>query len=286
MIKTKSICAAFVMALALTGMGALPATAQEAGAETVIAKQAWTFGGLFGTYDKHQLQRGFQVFKEVCASCHSANLLTYRNLAEDGGPEFSDAQVKALAATYKISDRTVKGGTRPATPADHWPPPFATEQDGRDANGGSLPPDFSVIAKARGIEEPFPWWVLDYFTAYQEGGPDYIHALLTSFVEPAPAGVQLPPGKHFNKIFPGHAISMPPPLTDGLVMYTVGKGEQPVPMTVDQYSKDVSAFLMWLSEPHLIARKEAGFRVMLFLIVFAGLMYLVKRRLWSSVEGH
>jgi ubiquinol-cytochrome c reductase cytochrome c1 subunit len=286
MIKSKNICAAFVMAIAIAGMGALPAVAQDTAAEPTIAKQAWTFGGLFGTYDKNQLQRGFQVFKEVCSSCHSANLLAFRNLSEEGGPNFSEAQVKALAATYKIPDPTLPDGERTAVPADHWPNPFVSEQDARNANGGIVPPDFSVLAKARGIEEPFPWWVLDYFTVYQEGGPDYIHALLTSFRPNPPAGFQLPAGKFYNDVYPGHAIGMPPPLTDGLVAYTVAEGQQPVPLTMDQYSKDVSAFMMWLAEPGLDARKEAGFRVLLFLVVFAGLMFMVKRRVWSKVEGH
>jgi ubiquinol-cytochrome c reductase cytochrome c1 subunit len=274
------------MAVAMTGTGALPASAQDATAEPAIAKQAWTFGGLFGTYDKHQLQRGFQVFKEVCSSCHSANLLAFRNLSEEGGPNFSEAQIKALAATYKIADPTLPGGQRTAVPADHWPNPFASEQDARDANGGIVPPDFSVLAKARGVEEPFPWWVLDYFTVYQEGGPDYIHALLNGFRPSAPSGFQLPTGKYYNVVYPGHAIGMPPPLSDGLVHYTPAQGEPPVPLTTDQYSKDVAAFMMWLSEPGLDARKEDGFRVLLFLVLFAGLMFAVKRRIWSKAEGH
>jgi ubiquinol-cytochrome c reductase cytochrome c1 subunit len=285
MIKTKNICAALVMAVALAGAGALPATAQDHGG-TEIAKQKWTFGGIFGTYDRNQLQRGFQVFKEVCSSCHSANLLAFRNLAEPGGPEFTDTQVKALAATYQVTDPTATGGKRPAVPADHWPAPFATEQDARDANGGALPPDFSVLAKARGVEDPFPNWILNYFTAYQEGGPDYIHALLNGYHDAPPAGFTLPEGKYYNDVFPGHAISMPPPLSDGLVTYVPAAGQQPVPLTREQYSKDVAAFMMWMAEPGLIARKETGFRVLLFLIVLAGAMYLVKRRVWTTVEGH
>jgi len=164
-------------------------------------------------------------------------------------------------------------------PADRWPSPFATEQDARDANGGALPPDFSVIAKARGIHKPFPFWVFNYITAYQEGGPDYIYNLLTNYHDEAPEGVSIPDGKFYNAFFTGNAISMPPPLSDGLVTY-----EDPnVPQTVDQYAEDVSAFLMWVADPHLVSRKELGFKVLIVLALFAGLMYLVKRKVWSSV---
>jgi ubiquinol-cytochrome c reductase cytochrome c1 subunit len=230
MIDPKSIFAAAMMALALV---APAAAAQEGHAVPEIAKQNWSFGGVFGTYDENQLQRGFQVFREVCASCHSARLLAFRNLSEPGGPGFSEAQVKALAAEYTIADPTVEGGERPAVAADRWPSPFATEQDARDANGGSYPPDFSVIAKARGTTQPFPWWIANYFTAYQEGGPDYIHALLNGYVDPAPEGVELPEGKYYNTYFPGHAIGMAPPLADELVAYEEGEGGA-VPMTVEQ----------------------------------------------------
>ncbi len=279
MIKFTTVFAALTLAVGL----ASPALAQEH--ETPqIELQNWTFAGVFGTYDEHQLQRGFQVFKEVCSSCHSANLLAFRNLSEEGGPSFTEAQVKALAATYDIADPEAEGGAHKGTAADHWPAPFATEKDARDANGGALPPDMSVLAKARGTKQPFPWWILNYFTAYSEGGPDYIHALLNGYVDPPPDGFVLPEGKHYNTYFPGHAIGMPPPLTDGQVTYAQAEGGAAVPLTVEQYSKDVSAFLMWVAEPHLIARKETGFKVILFLILFAGMMYLVKRKLWSNVE--
>jgi ubiquinol-cytochrome c reductase cytochrome c1 subunit len=280
MIDPKSIFAAALMALALV---APAAAAQEGHAVPEIAKQNWSFGGVFGTYDENQLQRGFQVFREVCASCHSARLLAFRNLSEPGGPGFSEAQVKALAAEYTIADPTAEGGERLAVAADRWPSPFATEQDARDANGGSLPPDFSVIAKARGTTQPFPWWIANYFTAYQEGGPDYIHALLNGYVDPAPEGSEMPDGKYYNTYFPGHAIGMAPPLADELVAYEEGEGGA-VPMTVEQYSQDVSAFLMWVADPHMVSRKETGFRVLLFLILFAGLMWATKNRLWKGIE--
>jgi ubiquinol-cytochrome c reductase cytochrome c1 subunit len=272
-----------VAAMAMVLGTALPASAQQGEAE--IQRQNWSFGGAFGTFDKNQLQRGFQVFKEICSNCHGAHLLAFRNLSEKGGPEFSEAQVKALAATYTIADPDAEGGSRPGVAADHWPDPFPTDQDARDANGGAIPPDMSVLAKARSIETPFPNWLLNYVLPYQEGGPDYIHALMLGYSDEVPEGVTIPEGKFYNAVYPGHAIGMPPPLSDGAVTYGEGEeGETPVPQTADQYARDVSAFLMWVAEPHMVDRKEAGFRVILFLILFAGLMWVVKRRVWSRVE--
>jgi ubiquinol-cytochrome c reductase cytochrome c1 subunit len=280
-----------ILAAGLIGLGlaALPASSQE---PEPIVKQHWSFAGPFGTFDKNQLQRGFQVFKEVCSNCHSARLLAFRNLSEPGGPEFSEAQVKALAATYEIADPDAEGGTRAGLPSDHWPSPFASEQEAKDANGGVAPPDMSVLAKARGLEDKFPDWVFNFFTTYAEGGPDYIHALLNGYHDEVPADAknadgspfELPEGKYYNDVFPGHAIGMPPPLSDEQVQYAAGADGSTVPLTVEQYSKDVASFLMWVAEPHLNANKTAGFRVVTFLILFAVLMWLVKNRLWSRVE--
>jgi ubiquinol-cytochrome c reductase cytochrome c1 subunit len=279
---TKTLFGALALGLA---MMMSPVSAAESGHSVPeITKQSWTFGGVFGTFDRMQLQRGFQVFKEVCASCHSANLLAFRNLAEPGGPEFTEGQVKALAAEYQIADAGVEGGARAGVAADRWPAPFANEQEARAANGGAMPPDFSVIAKARTTTQPFPWWILNYVTAYSEGGPDYMHALLLGYEETPPEGVEIPDGKYYNHYFPGHAIGMPPPLSDGAVDYGDAENGSTVPETADQYARDVSAFLMWVAEPHLVARKEAGFGVMLFLFLFAGVMYLVKRRLWANAH--
>ncbi|MDB5613055.1 MAG: cytochrome c1 [Devosia sp.] len=279
-------------ALALLAGLAAPAIAQDHSTPH-IEKESWSFAGIFGTYDQNQLQRGFQVFREVCSSCHSARLLSFRNLAEEGGPSFSEEQVKALAAEYEVADATADGGVRKAVPADRWPGPFATEQDARDANGGSLPPDFSVLAKARGITDAFPFWVFNYFTGYSEGGPDYIHALLNGYHEEVPESAphnvdgtpfELPEGKYYNDFFPGHAIGMAPPLQDGQVSYEVAEGEAEVPLTVQQYSHDVAAYMMWVAEPHLAGRKQTGFVVLLFLFGFAALMYMTKRRIWQGIE--
>jgi len=280
MLNTKTLLAA----LALVAGIATPVLAQDSHATPTIEKQSWSFAGIFGTYDQNQLQRGFQVFREVCSSCHSARLIAFRNLAEEGGPGFSEEQVKALAAEYEVTDPTAEGGVRTAVPADRWPSPFATEQDARDANGGALPPDFSVLAKARGVKEEGLWWVLNYFTGYSEGGPDYIHALLNGYHDEAPEGFELAEGKYYNDYFPGHAIGMAPPLSDEQIAYEVAEGQAEVPLTVQQYSTDVAAFMMWMAEPHLAGRKQTGFVVLLFLVLFAGLMYATKRRIWQGIE--
>jgi ubiquinol-cytochrome c reductase cytochrome c1 subunit len=279
MFNTKTILAAVAL---LAGFAA-PAIAQDHSTPH-IEKQSWSFAGIFGTYDENQLQRGYQVYREVCSSCHSARLIAFRNLSEEGGPGFSEEQVKALAAEYEIADATTDTGTRPAVAADRFPKPFATDQDARDANGGAIPPDFSVLAKARGVTDAFPFWIFNYFTGYSEGGPDYIHALLNGYHAEAPHDFELAEGKYYNDYFPGHAIGMAPPLQDGQVTYEVLEGQTAVPETVDQYSKDVAAFMMWMAEPHLAGRKQTGFVVLLFLVGFAGLMYLTKRRIWQGIE--
>lgn len=286
MIKITTIVAAGLIALGL----AAPAMAQEH--ETIqVQRQPWSFAGIFGKYDEHQLQRGFQVFREVCANCHGAKLLAFRNLEEEGGPGFSEEQVKALAAEYTVNDPDTAEGTRKGLPSDRWP---GTGQSAADqiAAFGIVPPDLSVMAKARSIASPFPQWVFNYFTTYSEGGPDYIHALLTGYEETPPEGASVPEGKFYNHIFPGHAIGMPPPLANGSVKYQTGVADDPnTPndeslrdATLEEASTDVSAFLMWVAEPHLNSQKAAGFRVITFLILFAVLMWFVKQRLWRNVE--
>jgi ubiquinol-cytochrome c reductase cytochrome c1 subunit len=245
---------------------------------------SWSFAGPFGHFDPAQLQRGLKVYREVCAACHGLRYVAFRNLAEEGGPMFTPAQVAVIASEYQVTDGPNDAGEmfqRPGRPADRFPSPFPNEQAARAANGGAYPPDLSLIAKARGFERGFPWFVLDAFTQKQELGPDYLHALLTGYVEP-PAGTPPGlPGLHYNKYFPGHWIAMPKPISDGQVEYTDG-----TPATVDQYATDLGAFFMWTAEPHLTARKRMGFMVMIFLGVFAVLMYLTKKKVWSTVPGH
>ena len=252
-------------------------------------KNDWTFAGPFGTFDKTQLQRGFKVYREVCSSCHSMGLVSFRNLAQPGGPGFTEGQVKALAASYKVKDGPNDAGEmfeRDGRAADRWPSPFPNKQAAAAANGGAIPPDFSVIAKARSYSRGFPLFLIDMFTQYQEHGVDYISALLQGYSEET-HGVEVPAGKYYNTYYPGNVIAMPKPLNDGQVEYPKGADGRPqAPETVAQYSKDVAAFLMWAAEPKLEQRKETGFRVILFLIVLAGLFYFTKKKIWSRVEGH
>ena len=268
------------MLASLSVVGVRPAGAQEAEAPPL---QRWSFSGPFGLYDTVQLQRGFKVYREVCSACHSLKLVAFRNLSDPGGPSFSEAQAATVAAGFQVTDGPNDKGEmfqRPGKISDNFPPPFANDQAARAALGGKLPPDMSVLAKARGYERGFPWFIFEAFTDYQEGGPDYIHALLNGYTDP-PAGFSLPPGGQYNKYFPGYAIGMPKPLSDGQVEYTDG-----TPATVDQYSRDVAAFLMWAAEPTLDARKRLGFQVMMFLIVFTALLYFTKRRVWHAVHHH
>jgi ubiquinol-cytochrome c reductase cytochrome b/c1 subunit len=256
----------------------VPVNAQEH--QVPPPAQTWSFAGPFGKYDEAQLQRGFKIYREVCSSCHSLNLVSFRNLAEPGGLGFSEAQAEQIASEYKINDLDDTGQptTRAGRPADHFPPPFPNELAAKAANGGTAPPDMSTLAKARTYQRGFPWFVFDIFTQYQEQGPDYIHAILNGYRDPPP-DFKLPPGGHYNEYFPGHNIAMPPPLQDGQVTYDDGS-----PQTLAQYSEDIAAFLMWAAEPHMIARKRIGFQVMLFLIVLSVLLYFTKKKVWHEVE--
>lgn len=239
----------------------------------------WSFAGPFGKYDKAQLQRGLKVYKEVCSACHSMELVPYRTLTALG---YSEEQVKAFAAEYEVEDGPNADGemfTRKAVPSDYFPSPFPNTEAAAAANGGAAPPDFSLIAKARGVERGFPTFIFDIFTQYQEGGPDYIYSLLTGYQEP-PEGVEVPEGTHFNPYFVGSAsLAMAPPISDDQVTYDDG-----TPQTLDQYAKDVSAFLMWAAEPHLEDRKRTGFMVMVFLAIFTALVYLTKKSVYANKE--
>ena len=239
----------------------------------------WSFAGPFGTYDKGQLQRGLKVYKEVCAACHSMKRVPFRALEELG---YNEAQVKAFAAEYEVQDGPNADGemfTRPGLPSDYFPSPFPNDVAAAAANGGAAPPDFSLIAKARAVERGFPTFVFDIFTQYAESGPDYIHALLTGYDETPPEGMEIPEGTYYNPYFnAAKSLAMPKPINDDAVTYDDGS-----PQTVEQYSRDVSAFLMWAAEPHLEARKQTGFNVMVFLVLFAGLVYMTKRKIWAAV---
>jgi ubiquinol-cytochrome c reductase cytochrome b/c1 subunit len=268
------------VALALV---ALTGAAQAAEPIPQPARQSWSFAGPFGQFDRAQLQRGFQVYREVCAQCHSLRYVSFRNLMQPGGPAFTEAQARALAAEYQITDGPDDSGEmlqRPGRLSDPMPAPAPNDQALRARFGGALPPDLSVITKARGYEVGLVGALLDFFRQYQEHGSDYMYALLLGYEKP-PAEAKLPETLFWNRYFPGHRIAMRPPLTDELVTYSDGS-----PETAEQYARDVTAFLAWAAEPHLEARKRIGFQVMIFLLVFAGLVYFTKKKVWSEAEGH
>ncbi len=246
-------------------------------------RQSWTFAGPFGKFDEAQLQRGFMVYKTVCANCHSMKYLSFSELASPGGPGFTEGQVKALAATYQVGDINTETGDaiqRPGLPSDHFPWNFPNEQAARAALHGALPPDMSRLEKARGYSRGFPQFVLDMlpYPMYQEHGADYIYGVLTHY-DKTPDGIEIPDGQYYNPNVPGRKFAMPPPLSDGLVPYTDGS-----PQTVDQYARDVTAFLAWTADPHLTERHEMGLKVIVFLLIFAVLMYYTKKKVWSDVE--
>jgi ubiquinol-cytochrome c reductase cytochrome c1 subunit len=242
-------------------------------------EEKWSFAGLFGKYDKGQLQRGLKVYKEVCSACHGMKRVAFRTLEDLG---YTEAQVKAFAAEYEVQDGPNGDGemfTRKAVPSDYFPSPFANDEAAAAANGGAAPPDFSLIAKARGTERGFPQFVIDMFIPYQEGGVDYIHSLLTGYQEP-PAGIEVAEGTHFNPHFiAGISLAMAKPISDDQVTYDDG-----APQTVDQYARDVSAFLMWAAEPHLEQRKRMGFMVIIFLLGLTALVWMTKRAIYAGKD--
>lgn len=265
-------------ALSLAAAGA--SRAEDAHETPKPPEQKWSFSGPFGTFDRAQLQRGFQVYREVCSNCHSLSI-PFRTLAEPGGPEFTQAQVKALAAEYKVKDGPNDAGEmfeRPALPSDKIPYAFDNPQAAAAAIG-AYPPPMRVLAKARTYERGFPLFLWDIVTQYQEQGQDYIYAILNGYEEP-PAGVTIDPGLNYNKYMPGHKIAMAKPLSDDQVTYTDGS-----PQTVDQYARDVVSFLSWAADPTLEERKRIGFRVMIFLGVFFVLLLYVKKKLWSEYDA-
>ena len=224
----------------------------------------WTFQGLFGKFDRASLQRGYQVYTEVCASCHSMRLLSYRNLGEKGGPEFSIEQVKAIAANFEVTDGPNEEGemfTRPGRPSDRFVSPYPNIQAATAANGGAYPPDMSVLVKSR------------------KGGADYIYSVLMGYEEP-PTGMKLDEGVYYNKYMEGQKIKMSNPLSDGIVTYSDGTES-----TEAQMAKDVTTFLTWAAEPTLEQRHKMGVRVIIFLIIFTTLVYLSMRRLWSRIDS-
>lgn len=274
-----------VFALAAASM---PLVAYAAGEAVHIERQPWSFAGFFGRFDQNQLQRGFHVYKEACAQCHGVSRLAFRNLAQPGGPVFNEDGVKGLAATYQVTDGPNDEGQmfkRPGRLSDRIPPPYANEKEARAVHNGAYPPDLSLITKARGIEYhgslfAHPFHLLkDIATGYQEAGADYVHAILTGYADP-PADFKMADGMQYNKAFPGHQISMPPPLLEGSSI----KYEDGTPATVDQMARDVVAFLHWAGDPKQDERKRMGLLVMLYLLITAVLLYFAKKRIWSGAH--
>lgn len=254
MIKTAKLALAVVAGVAL----ATPALA--AGGSVKLKEVDWSFKAPFGTYDKAELQRGFQVYKEVCAACHSLERIAFRNLEDIG---FSEDEVKAIAAAYEVEDGPDADGemfTRPARQSDYFPGPYENENQGRAANNGAFPPDLSLIAKAR------------------MGGANYTYSVLVGYTD-APAGHVVPEGMSYNAYFPGHNIAMPKPLNDEQVTYADG-----TKASVEQMSHDVTAFLMWAAEPKLEERHGLGFKVMIFLTILTILFYFTNRKIWAPVK--
>ena len=229
-----------------------------------LLKVDWSFKSFFGKFDRASLQRGYQVYNEVCASCHSLKYLSYRNLSEKGGPEFSEAEAKAIASNFEVTDGPDSTGemfTRPARLSDKFVKPYANEEEAKTVNGGAYPPDMSVLVKARA------------------GGADYIYSLLLGYEDP-PANVKLDEGVYYNKYMYGNKIKMSAPLSDDLVEYSDG-----TKATTEQMSKDVVNFLMWAAEPHLEQRHKFGFRVIIYLVIISILVYFSMKKIWSRIES-
>jgi cytochrome c1 len=251
-----------LLALAAAVVIGLPLAAQPAAAaegEVELKHADWSFDGVFGVYDRDALRRGYKVYKEVCAVCHSMEYVSFRNLMEPGGPEFSEGQVKALAADIVVVDGPDSSGEmfeRPGEPKDRFPSPYPNPEASAAALGAAAP-DLSLMTKAR------------------PGGPNYVYSLLTGYEE-APEGFELAAGS-YNIYFPGHQIAMPPPLSDGQVDYEDG-----TPNTVEQMAKDVTHFLMWTAEPRLEQRHRIGFQVMIYLVLLSGFLWFAMRKVWSD----
>jgi cytochrome c1 len=258
------------------GLGVSQASLAATGDALAPKDVHWSFEGPFGHYDRGALERGFQVYKEVCSACHSLNRVAFHDLVtppEDktDGIGFTEAQAKAIAASYKVpagpndkGETTDSSGnplTRAGTLADYFPPPFPNEEAARTANSGALPPDLSLIVKAR------------------DGGPQYVYSIITGFHRAPPAGFKVLPNKYYDPYFAGWNISMPPPLSDGQVSFSDG-----TPNNLDQEAHDVVTFLAWASEPKMEERKRMGFGVMAFLLLLSGLLYLSYQRIWHGDE--
>ncbi len=258
-VRNGNPCAVLGAALAL-GLAAGTFWSPAARAAVEVPSQSWSFGGPFGTFDQGDLQRGLQVYREVCAGCHALKYVAFRNLTDLG---YDEQQIKDFAAEATIIDGPDDDGEmfeRDGRPSDYFPAPFANDKAAAASNNGAIPPDLSLLAKAR------------------VGGPDYLYALLTGYDEPA-EGFEVLEGLNYNHFFPGNQIAMAPPLFDEGVEYADG-----TEASLDQMARDVTTFLMWTAEPKLEVRKRTGVKVVLFLIILTGMLYAVKRKIWADLH--
>lgn len=249
-----------VLVLALILGAAQPVKAAESSHETFVPDLQWSFDGPFGTFDRAAMQRGLKVYRQVCAGCHSMKRIAFRNLADLG---YDEGQIKTIASEYTFVDGPNEDGEmfeRPGIPSDRFPAPFANDNAAKANNGGALPPDLSLITKAR------------------HDGPNYVYGILTGYEAP-PEGFHLLEGQNYNKTMPGHVIAMAPPLSNDMIVYEDG-----APQTVEQYAKDVAHFLSWAAEPEMERRKRAGMNVIIFLLALAGVMYGIKKKIWANVH--
>ncbi len=256
----KTLLSAFAGIAMLFG-ASLTVTSAEAATGAKPPAQEWGWSGLFGTFDRAALRRGLQVYTEVCGGCHGVKLVAYRNLMDIG---FSEDEVKAYAAEFEVEDGPDDEGEmfmRPAKPADRFVEPFANENAARASNNGALPPDLSLMTKAR------------------ISGPDYVYALLTGYEDEAPEGFELLEGMSYNHYFPGNQIAMAPPIDDDAVEYADG-----TEATKEQIARDIVTFMSWTAEPELEERKRLGIKVMIFLLVLTGLLYALKRKVWADLH--
>jgi len=261
LVRLNNLFAKIFLIILITGLSNV-AYSEEKKAEFI--KNNWSFEGVFGTFDRASLQRGYQVYQEVCSGCHSVQHLSYRNLSEKGGPEFSLDEAKVIAAQFEVTDGPNDEGemfTRPGRLSDKFVNPFPNIQAATAANGGAYPPDMSVLVKAR------------------KGGADYIYSLLLGYEE-VPAGYELDDGVYYNKYIPGNKIMMSKPLSEGAVEYSDG-----TQATEAQMAKDVVTFLTWAAEPNLEARHKMGFKVFIFLIILLTLVYFSKQKVWSRLDS-
>ena len=251
----------FAVVVMLVCLGSTGPNLKAADSGVELPSLDWSFDGVFGTYDRASMQRGFQVYREVCASCHSLDYIAFRNLADLG---FSEDEIKAIALEYEVEDGPDAEGEmyfRGGIPSDRFPAPFPNENAARASNNGALPPDLSLMVEAR------------------NDGANYLFALLTGYRDEPPPGVEIAEGMSYNAYFPGHQIAMPPPLFEDGVEYADG-----TPATLEQQARDLTTFLAWASEPNMEDRKQMGIKVIIFLLVMTVLLYFSKRRIWASVH--